>query len=82
VVEPGWGNIDELTTSVTGFIRKCIFDFVPTVKVRCFPNQKPKEDSAVICPMMALYKTNSMHFMDALTITPCLVGGPPPTQTG
>ena len=34
-------NIDELTTSVIGFIRKCIGDVVPTVKVRCFPNQKP-----------------------------------------
>ncbi|XP_045079319.1 lipoma-preferred partner [Coregonus clupeaformis] len=33
-------NIDELTTSVTGFIRTCIGDVVPTVKVRCFPNQK------------------------------------------
>jgi hypothetical protein len=34
-------NIDELTTSVLGFIGKCIGDVVPTVKVRCFPNQKP-----------------------------------------
>lgn len=34
-------NIDELTTSVTGFIRKCISDGFPTVRVHCFPNQKP-----------------------------------------
>ena len=29
-----------VTTSVTGFIRKCISNVVPTVRVRCFPNQK------------------------------------------
>jgi hypothetical protein len=34
-------NIDDLTTPVTGFIRKCTGDIVPTVEVRCFPNQKP-----------------------------------------
>ena len=34
-------SINELTRSVSGFIRKCIIDVVPTVKVRCFPNQKP-----------------------------------------
>ena len=33
--------IDEITTSVTGFIRKCIGDVVPTVRVCCFPNQTP-----------------------------------------
>jgi hypothetical protein len=32
-------NIEELTTSVTGFIRKCIGDLSP--QIRCFPNQKP-----------------------------------------
>ena len=31
---------DEQTTSISGFIRKCIIKFFPTVKVRCFPNQK------------------------------------------
>jgi hypothetical protein len=34
-------SIDRLTTSVTSFIRKCIANVVPTVKVCCFPNQKP-----------------------------------------
>ena len=36
-------NIDKLTTPVTGFIRKCIGDIVPTVKVcsESFPNKKP-----------------------------------------
>jgi hypothetical protein len=34
-------NIDGLSTYVTGFIRKCIGDVVPTVKVCCFPNKKP-----------------------------------------
>ena len=34
-------GIDEYSTSVTGFINKCIEDVVPTVTVRTFPNQKP-----------------------------------------
>ena len=33
-------RLNELTTSVTGFITKCIGD-VPTAMVHCFPNQKP-----------------------------------------
>ena len=33
--------IEEYTTSVTGFINKCIEDVVPTVTVRTYPNQKP-----------------------------------------
>ena len=34
-------SIEEYTTSVIGFISKCIDDVVPTVTVRTFPNQKP-----------------------------------------
>ena len=34
-------DIEEYTTSVTGFINKCIEDGVPTVTVRTYPNQKP-----------------------------------------
>ena len=34
-------GIEEHTTSVTGFINKCIDDVVPTVTVRTYPNQKP-----------------------------------------
>ena len=34
-------GIEEYTTSVTGFINKCIDDVVPTVTVRTYPNQKP-----------------------------------------
>ena len=33
--------IEEYTTSVTGFIIKCIDNFVPTVTARIYPNQKP-----------------------------------------
>ena len=33
--------IEDYTTSVTGFINKCIDDIVPTVTVRTYPNQKP-----------------------------------------
>jgi hypothetical protein len=34
-------GIEEYTTSVTGFIDKCIEDVVPTVTVHTYPNQKP-----------------------------------------
>ena len=34
-------GIEECTTSVTGFINKCIDDAVPTVTIRTFPIQKP-----------------------------------------
>ena len=34
-------GIEEYTTSVIGFINKCIDDVVPTVTVRTYPNQKP-----------------------------------------
>jgi hypothetical protein len=33
-------GIEEYTTSVTGFINKCIEDVVPTVTVRTYPNHK------------------------------------------
>jgi hypothetical protein len=34
-------GIEEYTTSVFGFINKCIDDVVPTVIVRTYSNQKP-----------------------------------------
>jgi hypothetical protein len=34
-------GIEEYTTSVIAFINKCINDFVPTVTVPTYPNQKP-----------------------------------------
>jgi hypothetical protein len=34
-------GIEKYTTSVTGFINKCIVNVVPTVTVRTYPNQKP-----------------------------------------
>ena len=34
-------GIEEYTTSVIGFINKCIDDIVPTVTVSTYPNQKP-----------------------------------------
>ena len=34
-------GIKEYTTSVIGFINKCIEDVVPTVTVSTYPNQKP-----------------------------------------
>ena len=34
-------GVEVYTTSVFGFINKCIDDVVPTVTVRTYPNQKP-----------------------------------------
>jgi hypothetical protein len=34
-------GIEEYTTSVNGFINKCIDDVDPIVAVRTYPNQKP-----------------------------------------
>ena len=34
-------GIEKYTTSVTGFVNKCIEDVVPTVTVCTYPNQKP-----------------------------------------
>ena len=34
-------GIEEYTTSVIGFINKCIDDVVPTVTAHTYPNQKP-----------------------------------------
>ena len=34
-------GIEEYTTSVIGFINKCIDDVFPTVTVHTYPNQKP-----------------------------------------
>ena len=34
-------GIEEYTTTVIGFINKCIANIIPTVTVRTFPNQKP-----------------------------------------
>ena len=34
-------GIEDYTTSVTGFINKCIDDVIPTVTVRTYPHQKP-----------------------------------------
>jgi hypothetical protein len=36
-----FNDFEEYTTSVTGFINKCIDDVVPTVTVRTYSNQKP-----------------------------------------
>ena len=35
------GGSEEYTTSINGFINKCIDDVVPTVTVRTYHNQKP-----------------------------------------
>jgi hypothetical protein len=34
-------SIEEFTTTVTGFINKCLNDVVPTVTIKTYPNQKP-----------------------------------------
>lgn len=51
-------NTDELTNSVTGFMRKCIGNVVPTMKVRCFPNQKPWINTEVGAKVNDIAKLN------------------------
>jgi hypothetical protein len=34
-------GIEEFTTSVNGFIKKCIEDVIPIVTICTYPNQKP-----------------------------------------
>ena len=34
-------SIEEFTTTVMGFINKCIYNVVPTVTIRTYTNQKP-----------------------------------------
>jgi hypothetical protein len=36
-----YDGIEEYTTSVIGFINKCINDVITTLTVRTYPNQKP-----------------------------------------
>jgi hypothetical protein len=40
-------SIDVFTTTVTGFIRKCIDDVVPTVTVLLYLNQKPRVNGEI-----------------------------------
>jgi hypothetical protein len=34
-------TFEEYILSVTGLIRKCVVDVVPTITIRTYPNQKP-----------------------------------------
>jgi hypothetical protein len=34
-------NIEEYTSSVTGFFRKCVDEFEPTITIQTYPKQKP-----------------------------------------
>ena len=45
--------IEEYTTSVTGFINKCIEDIVPTVTVRTYANQKPWITGSILTELKA-----------------------------
>ena len=46
-------GIEDYTTSVTGFINKCIDDDVPTVTVHTYPNQKPWITGSIRTELMA-----------------------------
>ena len=46
-------SIEEYTTSVIGFINKCIDDVVPTVTVRTYPNYKPWITGKIRIELMA-----------------------------
>ncbi|KAI4892582.1 hypothetical protein NFI96_008379 [Prochilodus magdalenae] len=53
-------NIDEYTDSVTGFIRKCIEDVVPTKPVRVYPNQKPWLNCEALNARTAAFKSGHL----------------------
>jgi hypothetical protein len=40
-------RVDVYTDSVTGFIRKCIQDVVPTEMITIYPSQKPWIDGSI-----------------------------------
>ena len=40
-------SIDVYTYSVTGLIRKCVEDVVPTVMIRSYPTQTPCTDGSI-----------------------------------
>ncbi|KAK6305329.1 hypothetical protein J4Q44_G00241090 [Coregonus suidteri] len=46
-------SFDVYTDSVTGFIRKCIEDVVPTVMIRTYPNQKQWVDGSIRAKLKA-----------------------------
>ncbi|KAI4895209.1 hypothetical protein NFI96_002983 [Prochilodus magdalenae] len=46
-------NLDQYTDSVTGFIRKCIEDVVPTKPVHVYPNQRPWLNCEVLAALNA-----------------------------
>ena len=46
-------NIDEYADSVSKFISKCIGDFIPTVTIKTFPNQKPWIDGSIRAKLKA-----------------------------
>ena len=48
-----WNMFEEYTTSVIGFINKCINDIIPTVTVRTYPNQKPWITGSICTELMA-----------------------------
>ena len=56
-------NTDEYADSVTGFIKKCIEDVVPTKTVRVYPNQKPW----LSCEVRAALNTRTAAFKSGNT---------------
>ena len=48
-------NINEYTDRVTVFIRKCIGDFVPTVTIKTYSNQKPWIDGSILTKLKTRY---------------------------
>jgi hypothetical protein len=53
-------SIEEYTTSVTSFINKCIYDFVPTLTVCTHPNQKPR----ITCNICTELKVRAAAFKE------------------
>ena len=62
-------NIQEYALSVTGVIRKCVDDVVPTITVQTYPNQKPCMNGD-ICSMLrartAAFNVGRMNLDDSV----------------
>ena len=54
-------GFEEYTTSVIGFINKCIDDIIPTVTVRIYPNQKPWITGNIRTELKATFKERDFN---------------------
>ena len=54
-------STDVYTDSVTGLVRGCIEDVVPSVKIQTYPNQKPWIDGNTIVLSLQHHSAHQAH---------------------